>query len=373
MAAKPGTVKLVPRALRHCVSQGWRCPEALARLIYLHGRRRYALVEILHQDLLSDRWSRADLRDSMSKEESVVALGRLNLPEHRHLTENKWAFHKRARSAGLPTPRALGRLNADGTVMPGAGQGAESFERLLAGSGVSGVVIKPVDGSNGLDVHVLEYDRGVLTEGEHVGESARQLYDRLISKKIDFLVEERLRSHPDLVRLTSSRAVHCLRLITCVGPDGAVHLPILKIRLAGPSSLIDNFGDGSGGAALCPLDESGRIIRIVVYDGAKQHFTRTDRLAASKQSTLGYQVPWWPEAIALAKNAALSFRPLRCIGWDIGLTENGPVVIEGNVFWDPLPLAEGHMQPVWREIEQLVSAPDPAGAQRDACPAPTSD
>ena len=49
----------------------------------------------------------------------------------------------------------------------------------------------------------------------------------------------------------------------------------------------------------------------------------------------GFQLPVWTEACQLAREAARLFLPLRFVGWDIALTETGPVLVEANWNSDP--------------------------------------
>jgi hypothetical protein len=49
----------------------------------------------------------------------------------------------------------------------------------------------------------------------------------------------------------------------------------------------------------------------------------------------GFQLPFWAKACDLAREVATRFVPVRTIGWDIALTPEGPVVLEGNIWWDP--------------------------------------
>jgi hypothetical protein len=51
---------------------------------------------------------------------------------------------------------------------------------------------------------------------------------------------------------------------------------------------------------------------------------------------IGFEVPGWQEIRELAIQAANVFTPLRTVGWDIGITDSEPVLIEGNVTWDTL-------------------------------------
>jgi hypothetical protein len=49
-----------------------------------------------------------------------------------------------------------------------------------------------------------------------------------------------------------------------------------------------------------------------------------------------FQLPHWQEARKLAEHAAMLFLPLRTIGWDLALTDDGPLLLEGNAEWDPV-------------------------------------
>jgi hypothetical protein len=50
-------------------------------------------------------------------------------------------------------------------------------------------------------------------------------------------------------------------------------------------------------------------------------------------SIIGFQIPFWPETLKLAKDAARLHPQNRSIGWDIVVTPDGPGLIEGNHDW----------------------------------------
>ena len=49
---------------------------------------------------------------------------------------------------------------------------------------------------------------------------------------------------------------------------------------------------------------------------------------------IGFKIPFWQESLQMAKDAALHNKKNRSIGWDIAVTNDGPVLIEGNSNWD---------------------------------------
>jgi hypothetical protein len=49
----------------------------------------------------------------------------------------------------------------------------------------------------------------------------------------------------------------------------------------------------------------------------------------------GHPLPCWPEAVALAERALDAARRVPLIGWDVAITDDGPVLIEANAASTP--------------------------------------
>lgn len=47
----------------------------------------------------------------------------------------------------------------------------------------------------------------------------------------------------------------------------------------------------------------------------------------------GFQIPYWGEVRSMCLKAAAKYNDNRCIGWDVAITNNGPLLIEGNHDW----------------------------------------
>jgi hypothetical protein len=71
---------------------------------------------------------------------------------------------------------------------------------------------------------------------------------------------------------------------------------------------------------------------------------------AAQERIVDFKLPHWQEARKLAERAARLFLPLRTIGWDVALTEEGPLLLEGNAEWDPFNHLVVHATPE-RQIE----------------------
>lgn len=141
------------------------------------------------------------------------------------------------------------------------------------------------------------------------------------------LAEEFIVQHPDLMVLSPS-GVNTVRVITQINANHDIDFLGARLRISENSS-VDNMAAGNFAA---PIDiDTGIINRPGVYSD----ITRGDVSAhpVTGVRIVGFQVPFWPELIDMAKKAALHVPENRSIGWDIAVTENGPELIEGNHDW----------------------------------------
>lgn len=56
----------------------------------------------------------------------------------------------------------------------------------------------------------------------------------------------------------------------------------------------------------------------------------------SGKKLVGYEVPFFRQARRLCLEAAMVTPSLRYVGWDVGITPDGPAIVEGNDFTDYL-------------------------------------
>ncbi len=52
----------------------------------------------------------------------------------------------------------------------------------------------------------------------------------------------------------------------------------------------------------------------------------------SKEKIVGFNVPMFKEAVEMVKEAATVVPEMGYIGWDVAISEKGPVIVEGNCF-----------------------------------------
>ncbi len=143
-------------------------------------------------------------------------------------------------------------------------------------------------------------------------------------KKDGFVVvEEKIIQHPEVSKL-SVNAVNSVRIITVKDIDGNFTAPFVASRIAVGLAYVDNC---SLGGASCILDDEG----VVNYD----YFANIPVIKYYDHNIVtgfrfkGFKFPYFKESLNLCIEAAK-----RCknpfIGWDVAITENGPVLIEAN-------------------------------------------
>lgn len=139
--------------------------------------------------------------------------------------------------------------------------------------------------------------------------------------------EEFVTQHSELMRMSPS-GLNTVRIITQLNKNDEVDLLGCRLRITINSS-VDNLAAGNIAA---PIDEAtGKVTGPGVYSD----ITKPDEYKHPVTGTEipGFQVPYWNEAVAMVKAAALANKGNRSIGWDVAITQNGPELIEGNHDW----------------------------------------
>lgn len=192
----------------------------------------------------------------------------------------------------------------------------KSAENVL--SNKSGkIVLKSIYGECGNGIEVMSV-KGLDSEA---------ILKRLKESGNDF-AEEFVIQHKDLMRLSPS-GLNTMRIITQLNKKDEVEIlgTILRISI---NSVVDNWHAGNIAA---PVNLSTGIVEGPAF---YMDITKPDEYdhPITGVKIKGFQVPYWKEALQMAKDAALYNKRNRSIGWDIAVTDNGPDLIEGNHDWD---------------------------------------
>jgi hypothetical protein len=189
-------------------------------------------------------------------------------------------------------------------------------------------------------------------DAAHTRLSSGGLYDALVSAVGDrYVIQERLHNHPELVRLSATEALQTVRMITLVDHTGGVHLLHAHLKVIEAGEIVDTFINGLTGNIETPVDlESGCLRSANRIPGTGAGVMTVKVHPKTKTPFEGFTLPFWSQACDLVRQTAMQFLPVRTVGWDVALTGEGPVVVEGNVWWDP-PNQHGSMETLLRQLE----------------------
>jgi hypothetical protein len=73
---------------------------------------------------------------------------------------------------------------------------------------------------------------------------------------------------------------------------------------------------------------------------------RTERHPDTGGRLAGFRLPHWSEALALCLKAHASFSAYAYVGWDVAFTDDGPVLVEGNLRWGVESMQRAHYRPL---------------------------
>jgi hypothetical protein len=143
------------------------------------------------------------------------------------------------------------------------------------------------------------------------------------------LLQPRLVNHPAL-RPLSPNALSTIRVMTIQRPREPPRFLAAVLRMGTGDSTADNFAQGGIASAIDA--DTGVIGEARRID--EQHCTHVYQSHPDTGVPFaGYKVPFWNESVRLALDAHARLGTIACVGWDVAVLDDGPVLIEGN--WNP--------------------------------------
>lgn len=175
------------------------------------------------------------------------------------------------------------------------------------------IICKPVDGSGGHGITKYVIDKDTDKDA---------LYENILISK-STLCEECIKQHDEINKLYKD-SVNTLRLFTFITDQNDVVI-LNSIFKIGNGGVTDNFSSGS---MYTFLNEEGKIIAPAIDQ--EDHYYSVHPL--TKAEITGFTVPMYEEACQMVKDASKLVPKVRYVGWDVAITNDGPVIIEGNSY-----------------------------------------
>jgi hypothetical protein len=237
---------------------------------------------------------------------------------YRCLLEDKLVFDRFMKSFGFPLAESFGLIHDN--KVKWFSSGLEAPLEHLAEMELD-CFMKMITQWGGEHVHRLLIHNGNITIDN---QSAGIDMLKSMSCQGTFVLQKTIRQHAKMDQLNPS-SVNSIRLVTISDGERIGNLAGF-VRMGLRDSVIDNITRGGVG---CGIHEDGTLHREGLNGSV-----RIDRHPTSGIVFEGFRLPWYREALNLVCHMHQAFHCFFIIAWDIAITEDGPVVIEGNPVGD---------------------------------------
>lgn len=153
---------------------------------------------------------------------------------------------------------------------------------------------------------------------------AEKLRKELLQKKAT-TIEEPIIQHEALAKLYGG-SINTVRMMTLRDDSGIPHIVFTCLRVGKGGGFVDNL---NAGGMLAPIKKETGLIEEPAIDKQCHVF---DVHPDTNVAFRGFQIPFWEECCDLVLTAAKRVEGIRYVGWDVALTPDGPILVEGNHF-----------------------------------------
>ncbi|MDX9740774.1 MAG: sugar-transfer associated ATP-grasp domain-containing protein [Gammaproteobacteria bacterium] len=274
----------------------------------------------------------------------------VNRGAQQHTLEDKWVTQLFLSGLSIPVARTWGLYHPGfGATIDGAAfRTPEDVAAVLGPHLPLRLILKPRGGRKGrnilrADLHpAADGGIGVTVDGaelslaaflETLPDDAFGDYD---GNYHGWLVQDCLRQHEFLDRI-NPHTINSMRVVTFIAADDTIGVHLAALRLGRAGGVADNWDRGGLSVAIdVGTGTLGQGLAKPRYGGAwtSVHPDTGERFE-------GRQLPEWPRVLEVCRRAAAAFSGIRAVGWDVALTPDGPVIIEGNATWG-LPVVQVH-------------------------------
>lgn len=265
-----------------------------------------------------------DLKDYLSDYQENIKAVRLN-KDNAYLLDNKIRFYDLIKG-DLQAPADIGLLK-DGEIHSSKGRtkSVSDLKDLLENGKI--LLLKPVDSASGMGVlKVSKEGDNIICNNEKISmDEFLKKISTLNNYIVSFFIQQASYSskiYPE--------AVSTVRILTMISPEtGKPFIAAAAHRFATDKSFpVDNCN--AGGLTANINIGSGRLSKAVSPYFKGSSITWYKNHPDTGESIEGVQIPHWEEIKSKILNAAGKISQLKYIGWDIVVTDDGFIVLEGN-------------------------------------------
>ena len=248
------------------------------------------------------------------------------------IVNNKKDFETFCLENGFPCVKNLGEFGSKKALI---------FDEFVNIIRKTPVVIKPIIGSRGKNILYIELlnDNGFLLNGKE--KTTVEMLKSILKNKAmesNYLIQPLLSNHRDLCDLTNGWLAS-VRMITVLDrKDGSAEYLLSAFQMPIGKRITCNLG------LFAPIEEkAGTLGTARLYKPGSGTFYKHPNTNAD---IIGKKLPYWEEIKELAVHAHTALGEYSSLGWDISITDTGPIFLETNSGWDAAMIQIAHGIPL---------------------------
>ena len=265
----------------------------------------------------------------------------INQESYIHFSDDKIEFFYKCKKENIPTPDILAivdirnKVEFNNTITI---KNHRELEELLKSLSNGNYVFKSTYGSYGMGMLTFKNNNGKFTNLIDKNIIDINHFKRhFLNNRDSFILQKKYENSCDIQHIMGKKALGTIRVVTYVFNNGSkVEVPYTFAKIPIGNSINDNFSHGDTGNLLCGIDpESGRMMKAY---GKGQKKVSLTTFKAHPETGIEFEkvtIPRWKEIVSLSKDAAIKFFPLKTIGWDVAVCDEGLFLLEANWHYDP--------------------------------------
>lgn len=225
-----------------------------------------------------------------------VYIKTLNDPDYCHIFDNKVTFNKKFNKF----------LNRDYLDLNECS--LEEFIKFAKKH--KSFIVKPLDADCGIGVEKIDINNE---------KDLNKTYERLKNNK-QFLAEEYVKQIKEINDIYPN-SVNTIRIVSAL-VKGKTSILFELIRIGNSGNVVDNFHHGG----MYAIIKDG----IISTNAVDKEGNEYEYHPVTKTKIKGFKIPMYDKVIKFVEEASKVVPEVGMVGWDISITKDGPVMIEGN-------------------------------------------
>lgn len=300
---------------------------------YLRLRRQKGLNMNEYYNFEFDKRSEGFRQNFLGENEQRYYLELLNPVKYYILARNKYLAHRVLDNLGVRKAELYCYYNPECRLQneDAVAYDLDSVCAILRRKQVDSFVIKTTESFYGESVWVIKH----ITFQDHDA-----LLERFDGKQVQLseilgvnpLIFESAIHQTKQFSAFNESSVNTVRFMTALYPDGTSKITATFIKIGRTGKCVDNAG-GGGNVDVCVDTQTGTIQHAIQYDGWR-NIKDISHHPDNGTPLNGVVIDNWQQIKEEVLRFQQAFPYCKTAGWDIAITDEGPVVIEVNDMWD---------------------------------------